>query len=183
MRFLVALLCFAGIAHATPSATSKPDHDLQLTATVEPATLAVTVELRNVGKKPLVVHSHVEAGERHYDPYTIILEWPSLENKACTKRNHLELSLLDNRDESAMIDATIQPGRSISHKIDAPAWARRAINGTVVLGGGYYKVSARYRVKSDPRVWNGTLETSAIRVVALDQQRVDMCKPANWDTW
>lgn len=184
MRFaLLALLCLSAAVHASPSATSKPSNDLELTASVEPTTLKVDVSLHNVGKKPLKVRSHIEAGERHYDPFTITLEWPTLDGKSCTKRNRVELSLLDNRDESAAIDATLQPGGSITHTIDVPAWAKKPFNGTHILGGGLYKINVRYRFTGDKTIWNGTLETPAIRVSALDQARTDACKPANWDTW
>jgi hypothetical protein len=176
-------LCSA-VAGANPSVKSKPSNDLELTATIEPDMLKVSLELHNTGTKPITVRSYINAGERHYDPFEITLEWPGLDAaKACTKRNHLDLKLSDNRKKSAAVNETIEPGHSLVHEIDVPAWAKRAVNGATVLGGGYYKVTARYRVSGEKALWNGLLETPALRVVALDQARTDMCKPAAWDTW
>jgi len=183
---VAALLCLCSAvagASPNPSVTSKPSGDLELTATVQPEVMKVQLALHNVGKKPITVRSYINAGERHYDPFEIVLEWPGLDGKACTKRNHLDLELSDARKKSAAVDETIQPGQSLVHEIDVPAWAKRGVNGGTVLGGGYYKVTARYRVSGEKALWNGLLETPALHLVALDQARTDMCKPAAWDTW
>ncbi len=184
---LLALTNGFSVASAAPPdptrvGASKVVGDLQLTATVDPD-LQVSLELRDVGKKPIQVASHIKTYELHYDWFEIELTWPMLDAKgACTATGRLVLKLFDDRDGSEDVYKTLAPNEALVHRIDVPRWAARKINGAVTLGGGFYKVVARYRVDTGAGLWHGVLETAPAKIVALDQARVDMCKTnPGWD--
>jgi hypothetical protein len=189
-RTCFVLLLAATLAHADKPdparvGTSKTVGDLELIATVEPTNLDVSLALHNTGKKPLAVLSHIKTHELHYDWFEIELTWPKAEKDGtCKGTGRLVLKLSDARNKSYPVTETIAPGGLHVQKISIPAWAARKVNGSVTLGGGFYKIVARYRVANEKGVWNGTLETAPARVLGLDQQRTDMCKTnPGWDKW
>jgi hypothetical protein len=110
--------------------------------------------LHNGGSEPLDVFSHVDAGERHYDPFTI-----ELEGGAGTRT----LRFYDDRNESARVIARLAPGEAVEHVIDLPAWAERKANGGEPLAAGTYLMSATYEVH-DGALWSGRLESPTVPV-------------------
>ena len=111
--------------------------------------------LRNGGPETLDVLSHVDAGERHYDPFTI-----ELENDAGTRT----LRFSDDRNEAARVIEHLAPGEEIVHVIDLQAWARRKPNGSKPLTAGTYLMSATYAVAGDGSLWTGRLESKTVPV-------------------
>lgn len=111
---------------------------------------AAVLTLRNCGTTPITVLSHVDAGERHYDWFTIELE------RAGETR---VLRLYDDRNESARVTAELAPGDGLEHVIDVGAWARRAVNGGRPLAAGTYRLSATYEVTEPDAPWRGTLRS------------------------
>jgi hypothetical protein len=188
---LASVSSFAALAALAPAAAaddrvgkSAAVDGLELSIDVEPSDLTATLTLRNTGKQPRKVLSHVQAQEEHYDWFQIELTWPKAEKGTCAGTGRLVLQLLDSRRKSAPVTKELPPGGSLSHKLSIPAWAARGVNGGVRLGGSYYKITARYRVKGEAGVWNGELATAPARVLGLDQMRTDVC-PTNpgWDTF
>jgi hypothetical protein len=182
---LVALASLPSIAAADDRAGTSPAVDgLELSIDVEPRNLSATLTLRNTSKQPRKVLSHIQTHELHYDWFQIELTWPKAQNGTCAGTGRLVLELRDSRDKSYPVTKQLAPGGSLSHKVSIPGWAARAVNKGVRLGGSYYKIVARYRVKGQSGVWNGELVTAPARVFGLDQMRTDVC-PTNpgWDTF
>ena len=113
---------------------------------------AARIALENVGDAPLEVLSHVEAGERHYDWFTLVLDGVR------------ELTLADDRNRSARVTVSLAAGESLEHTVELTDWAARAINGAAPLAPGTYAVSARYTVSADG-VWNGRLEAGPVQLL------------------
>ncbi|HWU86594.1 MAG TPA: hypothetical protein VN253_04940 [Kofleriaceae bacterium] len=180
---LLALTSLTSLATADDRVGTSPIVDgLELSIAVEPRDLSATLTLRNTGKQPRKVLSHVQTHELHYDWFEIELTWPKAERGTCSGTGKLVLKLMDSREKSYPVTKELPPGGSLSHKVSIPDWAARAMNKGVRLGGSYYKIVARYRVKGETGVWNGELVTTPARVLGLDQMRKDVC-PTNpgWD--
>jgi hypothetical protein len=180
---LASLAILGSVASADDRVGTSPVVDgLELSIAVEPWNLAATLTLRNTSKQPRKVLSHIQTHELHYDWFEIELTWPKAANGKCAGTGKLVLQLTDSRDKSYPVTKELPAGGSLSHKISIPDWAARAVNKGMRLGGSYYKIVARYRVKREAGVWNGELATAPARVFGLDQMRTDVC-PTNpgWD--
>ncbi|RIK46865.1 MAG: hypothetical protein DCC58_01700 [Chloroflexi bacterium] len=114
----------------------------------------ITLALENIGKQPLEVLSHVEAGEIH-------LDWYTLHVASGTAPPRL-IHLLDDRDESAIIRATLAPQQRLQHTIDLQAWASRPANGGAPFPPGDYQLNATYSVTPRGAVWAGRLEAGPV---------------------
>lgn len=110
--------------------------------------------LKNAGNKALTVLSHVEAGERHYDWYTLRLE--------DAHGNSRTLRLIAARERSAAVPATLKPGESLEHAVDVLSWAAREVNGGKALSAGSYKVFGVYEVRTNEGRWHGRLEAGPV---------------------
>ncbi len=113
------------------------------------------VTLYNGGRDALKVLSHVDANDRHYDWFTIVLEGAS-ETRA--------LHFADERDESNRVIVDLAPGEDLEHVIDVVAWARRKANGARPLASGTYRMWATYEVSDPAPVWNGKLVSPAVDI-------------------
>jgi len=116
---------------------------------------AAVLILHNCGSHPLTVLSHVDAGERHYDWFTI-----ELADGAGTR----VLRLYDDRNESGRVTAVLAPGENLEHAIDVAAWARRKVNGALPLGPGRYRMRSTYEVSEPGTHWMGTVTSPATDV-------------------
>lgn len=116
---------------------------------------AAVLTLHNGDPDPLRVFSHVEAGERHYDWFTILLE-----GDAETRL----LRLYDDRNESAAVVVELAPGGQLEHSIDLAAWAERKANGSRPLAAGHYRMSATYEVSGPGEVWNGKIVSPVVPI-------------------
>jgi len=117
--------------------------------------------LRNGGTGTLTVFSHVDAGELHYDWFTITLE---------SGEETRVLRLQDNRNESARVTAELAPGEQLEHVVDVVAWARRAVNGARPLAAGTYRMWATYEVAEPSAPWRGALR-SPITEITIPRTR------------
>lgn len=114
----------------------------------------VELSLENTGEGDLAVLSHVAAaGEDHLDWFTV-------------RVGARELRLLDERNRSAPVRATLAPGEAVSHTVDLAAWALRERNGARELSPG--PATASYEVPATPDTWSGHLESGQVDVVASD---------------
>jgi hypothetical protein len=107
------------------------------------------LSLENVGTQPLTVLSHINAGEVHLDWYSLHLRDP----RGTTRT----LQLWDDRNKSAQIKVTLEPGKSLSHRVDIQRWASRPHNGGA-LPDGTYELRATYEVEPGEPHWAGKLE-------------------------
>jgi hypothetical protein len=159
---IVATMAFAGCAQETRSTAQQrtgmdaitwgtPSNHLRLGLSVPGDGGVVELHLENVGTQPLKVLSHVDAGELHFDWYRLRLE--DAQGRSTTVR------LLDARERSAEISATLDPGGSLTHRVNAADWARR--DGQPV-SPGTYKVWATYDVTIGDGHWQGHLETGPV---------------------
>jgi hypothetical protein len=118
----------------------------------------IEIYLRNTGDATLSVASHVLANETQWDWITLHVTNTAGHTRA--------IRLLDDRDESGLITARVQPGGWLQHAIDLPRWAARAVNGAQTLTAGDYQVRAMYTVpegeSDDERLWIGQLEAGPI---------------------
>lgn len=112
--------------------------------------------LRNTGPTPLRLISHVDAGERHYDPFVITL--------VDVNEVMRTLRFIADRNESARVVVELAPGADLEHEIDLAAWALRPVNGGRPLAGGAYDAEARYQVAPEPGLWSGSLASGWIRL-------------------
>jgi len=130
--------------------------DLQLG--LRAAGILIELYLRNTGDTTLIVASHVLANETQ-------LDWVTLRVTAATGQTR-SIRLLDDRDESGLITAPVQPGAWLRHSINLPHWAARAINGTKPIMAGDYQVWATYTVPESERdndmLWIGQLEAGPV---------------------
>jgi hypothetical protein len=108
------------------------------------------LSLENVGTQPLVVLSHVNAGEVHLDWFLL-----RLKDSHGTVR---ELHLLDDRDKSGRVQVTLTPGKSLQHRVDVQRWATKPANGSAALHDGSYELRAVYEVEAGEQHWSGKLE-------------------------
>jgi hypothetical protein len=115
----------------------------------------VWLALQNVIEAPIEVFSHVEAGEIHLDWYRI-----QLTNAAGEART---LRIQDDRDESWVVRATIQPGERIQHRVVLASWATRPMNRELPLAPGTYEATAIYQV-SATQVWSGKIEAGPVTI-------------------
>ena len=111
--------------------------------------------LRNGGPDGLNVLSHVEAGDRHYDWFTIVLI-----GDAETRTLHL----YDDRNESARVITHLAPGQDVEHAIDRVAWSKRKPNGARPLAPGTFRMWAIYEVSEPGPLWNGKLLSPTISI-------------------
>jgi hypothetical protein len=124
--------------------------DLRLGLSVD-GTSAV-FHLENVGKAKLEVWSHVATVETHLDWYALLL----VHNGSAR-----DLRFVDDRNRSAPIKVTLDPGARVSHKVDVAAWAARAANNSQPLAPGSYSATATYEVTDGP-VWHGKLASGQV---------------------
>ena len=124
--------------------------DLRLGLSVDGT--SVVFHLENVGKAKLEVWSHVATHETHLDWYALQL---------VHNGNARELRFVDDRNRSAPIKTTLDPGAQLSHKVDVAAWAARAANNSQPLAPGSYRATATYDVTDGP-VWHGKLTSGQI---------------------
>jgi hypothetical protein len=111
--------------------------------------------LRNDGPGPLRVAHYVDAGERHYDWYTVELAGVA---------DSRTLRFTDDRNESAWVIDELGPGRSIEDAVDLSAWALRKANGARPLASGEYRMRAVYEVTTPAHVWTGRLEAGPVPI-------------------
>jgi hypothetical protein len=128
----------------------------------------IDLYLRNVGDTTLMVASHVLANKTQ-------LDWVTLHITAATGPTR-SIRLLEDRDESGLITAQIQPGAWLRHSINLPRWAARAINGIKPLTAGEYQVWATYTVPESERdntaLWIGHLEAGPVAYsIPAEQER------------
>jgi hypothetical protein len=135
-----------------PEEPRKPHLELRLAAR---GCLAIAT-LYNAGPDSLRVLSYVEAGERHYDPFTIELTG-LLESRT--------LHFYDDRNESGPVVIDLEPNQSQEHALDLAEWARRKANGSRPLAPGPYSMSAIYRVSMAAPVWSGELRSPTVPIV------------------
>jgi hypothetical protein len=108
------------------------------------------LSLENVGTQPLTVLSHVNAGEMHLDWFTLRLRAGSGAAR--------DLHLLADRDKSGRVKVTLEPGKSLQHRVDVQRWAARPVNGNAPLAAGSYELRATYEVEAGEPHWSGKLE-------------------------
>jgi hypothetical protein len=108
------------------------------------------LSLENVGTQPLTVLSHVNAGDIHLDWFTLHLR----DGRGATR----DLRMVANRDKAGRVKVTLEPGKSLQHRVDIQRWAGRPINGNAQLAAGSYEVRATYEVEPGEPVWSGKLE-------------------------
>ncbi len=147
------------------------------------------VQLRAVGARRLVVRSHVQSSERHYDYFSVTLRYPTPSREGCRARfngrGEQRITLVDARDKSAPVAVTLGgPGEGVRHQIDLAAWAARVVNGRKGIAPGFYKVVVRYQVKPEPGVWSGTLEAPPLHLTVEGKPPPGRC-PTNpgWDAF
>lgn len=116
---------------------------------------SAVLTLHNGGPNPLKVLSHIDASDRHYDSFTIVLE-----GDPETRLLHL----YDDRDESHRVIADLNPGQDLEHVIDLVAWAKRKANGARPLAPGSYRMRATYEVSEPGPVWNGKLVSPTVNI-------------------
>jgi hypothetical protein len=114
----------------------------------------VELSLENVGTQPLTVLSHVNAGEIHLDWFTLRLRDGSGGTRA--------LHLLADRDKSGGVKVTLEPGKSLQHRVDVQRWAARPANGSAPLSAGSYELRATYEVEAGEPHWSGKLEAGPV---------------------
>jgi len=117
----------------------------------------VVLWLENVGDTPLTVLSHVRtAGGPHFDWYGVILTGPG--------GDPIRLTLVGDRDRSAVVRADLAPGETLSHHVDVTAWASRPVNGGNPLPAGRYQARAYYEVDPEPGVWSGRVDSGTVDI-------------------
>jgi hypothetical protein len=133
------------------SASSTGGLELRIAARGSSALLT----LHNGGPDPLQVLSHVDAGYRHYDWFTVLLE-----GDAETRLLHF----YGDRNESVIVTVELAPGGQLEHLIDLAAWAERKINDARPLAAGHYRMSATYEVSESESdgVWNGKIVSPTV---------------------
>lgn len=123
-----------------------------------PRDAAIELVLQNVGETDLEVLSHVAAGEIHLDWYTLRLQDAGGDTRT--------LRLLDARDESGVVRATVAPGESVRHRVAVGEWAARPVNGGQPLAPGTYQVSATYAAPPRGKTWSGEIEAGPVQWTA-----------------
>jgi hypothetical protein len=157
-------------------------------AELTPDAIDLTLTLTNRAGKN-TYFSHVEAGERHYDPFLVELVWPTAGPGGCAAgaavRKSRTIGLWDERDKSAPVMVTLGPGKSFSHTVDLDAWARRKVNGSVPIGPGWYKVRVVYDgTTGGSGAWSGKVRAPDVRLTVSGAPSGDMCpKNPGWDSW
>jgi len=157
-------------------------------AELAPDAIDLTITLANRAGKN-TYFSHVEAGERHYDPFLVELVWPSPGPKGCAAgaavRKSRAIALWEDRDKSAEVMVTLGPGKSFSHTVDLDAWARRPVNGSLPIAPGWYKVRVVYDgTTGGSGAWAGKARAPDVRLTVTGTPSGDMCpKNPGWDSW
>jgi hypothetical protein len=113
------------------------------------------VTLYNAGPDLLKAFSYVDAGERHYDPFTIVLTG-LIESRT--------LHFYDDRNESALVIVDLEPSQTCEQVLELDAWAKRKANGSRPLASGDYTMFATYHVSMAGPVWNGTLHSPTVPI-------------------
>ena len=108
------------------------------------------LSLENVGTQPLTVLSHVNAGESHLDWFTLHVR----DGKGAAR----DLRMVADRDKAWRVKVTLEPGKSLQHRVDIQRWAARPVNGNAQLAAGSYELRATYEVEPGEPVWSGKLE-------------------------
>jgi hypothetical protein len=113
------------------------------------------LSLENTGTTPLLVLSHVNAGETHLDWFSLHLR----DSHGAVR----DLHLFADRDKSAEVKVTLAPGQRVNHRVDLQSWAARPSNGAAALREGAYELSATYEVDAGAH-WSGKLEAGPVKV-------------------
>jgi hypothetical protein len=159
LRFTPALLlllgCKDGAVQARPQIMDKAN--MQWSQPVNGLRLGVSgssgfaeLSLENVGTQPLTVLSHVNAGESHLDWFTL-----HLRDSKGAKR---DLRMVADRNKAGQVKVTLEPGKSLQHRVDIQRWAARPTNGNAPFATGSYELRATYEVEPGEPVWSGKLE-------------------------
>jgi hypothetical protein len=182
MRSLAALLSLAALGGTAAAAPAFGDAKDGLRIGLEVAdargpTVAVTIE--NVTDHPITLLSHVDAGEKHYDWYTIDVAWPlatvAHRRKTCGGRGARAITLIDDRTKAARVEVTLAAHATLRHEIDLGDWASRQVNGARPLGGGVYELAVTYAVANETGVWNGTISSGSVALARTGPRALDMC--------
>lgn len=144
---------------------SNPANGLQLGIRTNGA--IITVELKNIGNKPITAYSHVETYERHYDWFSFRVYAKEAEVSGVNK-SFIPILLVSDREQSAPVHVSLKPGDAITHSINLFDWMNRKVNQNLKLSGEF-QIQAVY--KNDPctdcndfykSIWVGTLESPAV---------------------
>lgn len=147
------------------------------------APITVTLALKNTSSAPIVVNSHVETDEVHLDWFEIELAYPlpTRPGEPCRADfeghalRRVRVGLSDDREESARIERTLDPGEVLRHRVDLRGWMARAVNGGQSPGPGRYRVSARYRVQAGDGPWIGELSAPPRLLTIEGAPAPEMC--------
>jgi hypothetical protein len=123
---------------------------------LEAAGAAIVLLLANRHTQPLVVPSHVKASGTHLDWYTLCLKGEQGDIRT--------IHLLEPRNRSAVIWATLQPGEILQHRVDVTEWAVRGAGGRP-LAPGSYAVTAAFTVEGYADSWQGHLVAGPVQLI------------------
>jgi hypothetical protein len=122
---------------------------------LEAAGSAIALTLANRQARPLVVPSCVKAAGVHLDWYTLFLEREQGEVRT--------IQLMDARERSVIVWATLQPGELLQHRVDVGEWALHG--GGQPLAPGSYAVTAAFTVEGYADSWQGHLVAGPVQLI------------------
>jgi hypothetical protein len=120
---------------------------------------SVDVTLHNGGATPLRLLTRIDAGEAHYDWFTLVLRDASGAETAVHPSG--------DRDESTEVIDDLAPGGEVVHRVDVARWNAEE---TRPAPPGDYTVTVVYEVPaSDPTgvaagVWTGRVEAAPVAI-------------------
>ncbi len=116
----------------------------------------IHVFLQNVGDKVQKVLSHVEAPEKHYDWFKIIV----------FGRNNQKFNVMlqDDRNRSAQITKDLNPNDFIFHEINVCEWLSKPVNSHQAIEKGTYEMEITYHIVHENEVWTGSLRSARTRI-------------------
>ena len=150
--------------------------------------ILLTITLKNVGKKALAVRSHVATHETHLDWHRVVLAYPTPSREGCrgrfTGRGERRLALDDERDKSAPVTATLEPGATLVHTVDLQDWAGRKRNGARAVEPGFYQVEVVYEVQGEKDAWVGRVRSNRARFTIDGAPPAGRCaRNPGWQYW
>lgn len=121
----------------------------------------VILSVQNTHADDLSVYTYVNAGEWHYDFFTLHLVSESGEKRA--------IVLMDTRNKSGSVPDTLKPGESIQHRINISDWAKRDFNGNIPIEPGTYDLKVVYEVDENAEgAWTGKLTTPSAKFIVKE---------------
>jgi len=155
------------------------EHVSGLSLSVKVEQSIVQMKLKNVSDKQIIIYSHVLSEVIHYDWFLIKL-YPADADFRNSETRYLTLHLLGDREKSAPVTDTLQPGEFVQHQINIYDWIGINFN-QINISESTYQLVLNYENRhctdckeEYKRIWTGYIETPPVKIELYSPEVVEL---------